>query len=518
MDLKQGFRVTPNVVLQRPLGAGGMGTVWIAQHESLEAEVAVKFLAPELIEQDPSMLDRFKREASVAARLKSPHVVQIFDHGVMEDGAPYIVMEKLNGESLGERLDRETTMDAKAIGLIVSQLAQVLSEAHAQEVVHRDIKPDNIFLIESDYEVFIKVLDFGIAKQASQTGVAQLTGTHSVMGTPDYMSPEQLLSTKSTGPSADLWAMAVLVYRALFGRSPFVGDTLPALSIKICSGDYTPPSEVVGDWGELLDPWFARAFAVDIEERFASAKVSVDALRPVLAALAEIASQPAALGTTISSPGASALSLTSDTGGMTEKSMRGATLAGSAASLNENSASRPWLKFVGVAALAVGAWVVLDYAMTSITPPTSETAAGIGTMSATPSGSTDASAHAARDAKPNSTTAPVVAKPSGTPDPSADAVESVATAASAADAASRTNRKHSPKRTTPVRPATPKASAKPVASEKSAATTATPKTTSKPPPAVQPPPPSGKPAYCSTKDGAYVIDKNGNLAPRPECL
>ena len=249
-----------------------MGSVWLADHLSLGNEVAVKFLAPELLAKDSTLVERFKREAALAAKINCPHVVQVLDHGLTDGGLPYIVMERLKGENLGQRLERSKRLSMRETGIILSQVAVALTAAHSIGVVHRDIKPDNIFLVESGYELFIKVLDFGIAKQAQPTREEVLTRTDSVMGTPEYMSPEQLLSTKNVDFRADLWPLAVVVYEALTGDRPFNGETVTALSIAICKGAFRMPSAVEPSLPPALDQWFVRALKTDRSLRFDSAE------------------------------------------------------------------------------------------------------------------------------------------------------------------------------------------------------------------------------------------------------
>jgi serine/threonine-protein kinase len=266
MTLEAGSRVTPNVELVRPLGEGGMGKVWVAHHHGLDAEVAVKFVSADF--ESASAASRFKREAALSAKIKSPHVVKTFDYGVTEDGLPYIVMELLDGESLGDRLQRLGRLVPRDVALVVSQTAQVLEEAHELGVVHRDVKPDNIFLIEAGYELFVKLLDFGIAKQTTMLDVASVTDTGAIVGTPEYMAPEQLLSPKSADWRADMWALGVLAYRALIGVVPFSGETLPSLSMAICNADFKLPSEVVDGLPMGVDDWFIRALQPKAGDRF----------------------------------------------------------------------------------------------------------------------------------------------------------------------------------------------------------------------------------------------------------
>jgi serine/threonine-protein kinase len=167
MEPHPGMSVTPNVRLVRPLGRGGMGSVWLAEHLALDTRVAVKFISPDVPKSLlPALLERFQREAKAAAKIRSPHVVEIKDLGAMPGGGPFIVMELLEGESLGDRLERIGTMSPPETATLVAQVAKALGAAHALGVLHRDIKPDNIFLMMAHDELLVKVLDFGIAKLA----------------------------------------------------------------------------------------------------------------------------------------------------------------------------------------------------------------------------------------------------------------------------------------------------------------------------------------------------------------
>jgi len=271
MTLVPGTYVTHNVRVVRKLGEGGMGTVWIADHHGLETQVVVKFISPELVGGDAAILERFRREAAAAAKVRSPHIVQVFDHGAMADGTPYIVMELLEGESLEERLERLGRLAPQEVVVVVEHLAKALTEAHSRDVIHRDIKPANVFLTSSAGELWAKVLDFGIAKQR-RAEVDSLTGTATLIGTPEYMSPEQITTAKGTDHRADLWALSVVAYEALTGRMPFVGETVGGLIVQISNGAFTPPSALGLRLPPALDAWFARAFARSIHERFSSAR------------------------------------------------------------------------------------------------------------------------------------------------------------------------------------------------------------------------------------------------------
>jgi serine/threonine-protein kinase len=247
-----------------------MGSVWVADHLGLHTQVAVKFIADDAAE-DPMIKARFEREALAAAQLRSPHVVQIFDHGRTESGASYIAMELLDGETLGKRLMRLGALNARETVVIVGQVCRALSKAHAAGIVHRDIKPDNIFIIDSDGELFVKVLDFGIAKGATDQPL-NVTSTGMAVGTPLYMSPEQSVSAKDVTFSTDLWAIAAVAYRCLVGQVPFKGSSFGALCLAINRGQFPPPTTLRPDLAPALDAWFARALALSTADRFASAR------------------------------------------------------------------------------------------------------------------------------------------------------------------------------------------------------------------------------------------------------
>ena len=275
MSLAPGRMVTASVRLAGLLRRGGMGSVWRAEHLSLGTEVAVKFMSPQYLESE-DLVTRFTREATSAAQIKSPHVVQILDHGVLDEGLPFIVMELLVGEDLAQRIKRRGPLPLAEIASVVLQVGKALSKAHQAGILHRDIKPDNIFLLEDDGELFVKVLDFGVAKLLEASHA--MTSTGSTVGTPFYMSPEQLLSAKHVDLQCDLWSLAVVAYRATTGKLPFHGDTLGALAIKVHEAKFLPASALRSDVPPVLDAWFSRAFQRNPAARFASLKDLVQGL------------------------------------------------------------------------------------------------------------------------------------------------------------------------------------------------------------------------------------------------
>ncbi|HEY5958224.1 MAG TPA: serine/threonine-protein kinase [Polyangiaceae bacterium] len=278
--LLPGRQISPNLRLLRALGAGGMGRVWVAEHRTLETEVAVKLLNADLAE-DEKWLARFRREAQAIAKIDSAHVVRVFDHGVTDDGIPYIVMELMRGEDLRTRLERAHGIPLDEAVLVVDQACKALSRAHALGIVHRDIKPENIFLTREGSETFVKLLDFGIAKRVSGEGM-DVTAEHTVFGTPYYMSPEQALSTGSVDHRADLWALAVVAFQMLTGERPFVGTTPGAIYVQISAGSFALPSGLRRELPETVDEWFKLALNRDLERRFSSAQDMSRAFRLAL--------------------------------------------------------------------------------------------------------------------------------------------------------------------------------------------------------------------------------------------
>jgi serine/threonine-protein kinase len=272
----------PNVViaerfrLNRQLGRGGMGSVWHATHLGLDVPCALKFIEGEnaLL---PEAHARFEREAKAAAQLRSPHVVQILDHGVWQ-GTPYIAMELLDGEDLGKRLLRSGRLAPHEVVKIVSQVSRALAKAHAVGIVHRDLKPDNIFLVRDDDREIAKVLDFGIAKAAGNVVDGSATKTGAMLGTPYYMSPEQAQGTKAVDHRSDLWSLAVIVFQALTGRLPFESEALGDLLVKIIVTPVPVPSQMAGGLPPSFDAWWARASQRDPAQRFQSAKELADSL------------------------------------------------------------------------------------------------------------------------------------------------------------------------------------------------------------------------------------------------
>ena len=256
-----------------------MGAVWVAEHVELGTRVAVKLIDPSMASSDDA-LARFRREAQAAATLRSTHVVQILDYGV-DEGTPFIAMELMSGENLADRLKRVGRLSPQATSSVITQTARAVGKAHEIGVVHRDLKPDNIFIVVEEDQEVCKVLDFGIAKQTLD-GLGQPSGpqtqTGALLGTPYYMSPEQASGKRKVDHRTDIWAMAVIAFECLVGRRPFEEQTLGALLLAICS----EPAPVPSQWGQVpagFDEWFARGVAKDPDQRFGSAREAASTLQ-----------------------------------------------------------------------------------------------------------------------------------------------------------------------------------------------------------------------------------------------
>jgi serine/threonine-protein kinase len=268
--LSAGSIVAGKYHLDHKLAQGGMGSVWAAFDTGLEVPVAVKFMAPALA-GSPELVGRFEREAKAAAQLRSPHVVQVFEHGV-DDGVPYIVMERLEGEDLGTRLKRQGRLSLWEAAAILEQVSKALRKAHDAGIVHRDLKPANIFVARHDEDEIVKVLDFGIAKSGPASGQGEGTRTGVVMGSPSYMSPEQVRSTKGVDHRSDLWSMGLVMFRVVTGKMAFTGENDADVIVKLCADPVPVPSQVAPDLSTEVDAWFARALSRDPEKRFQSAR------------------------------------------------------------------------------------------------------------------------------------------------------------------------------------------------------------------------------------------------------
>lgn len=264
-------------LITESLDQGGMGMVFVAEHVRLRRKVAVKVLAGHLA-NDQHALARFHREAEIISQLNHPSIVQVVDFDATDDGEPYLVMELLNGESLETRLERERQLPlADAVGITV-QTASGLTAAHNAGIVHRDLKPGNVFLMRMPGErVFVKLLDFGISKRA---GAARgLTGQFDILGTPDYMAPEQASGrTALVDHRGDQFALAVITYQMLTGALPFAGNNVMEVLQRVLNDAPCAPSVINDELPTAVDDVLLKALAKDPEQRYASVQEFADEL------------------------------------------------------------------------------------------------------------------------------------------------------------------------------------------------------------------------------------------------
>jgi eukaryotic-like serine/threonine-protein kinase len=252
-------------LLQR-LGEGGMASVWRARNEALEMEVAIKFIRADL--DDPRLAERLLQEARAAARLGHPAIVRVLDFGTTRPGEPYIVMEYLEGESVAELLQRCGRSSATSAVRTLLPIAHALATAHSKGIIHRDIKPDNIFLSRQDAFVQPKLFDFGVAKLELNARVGRITEHGLIFGTPEYMAPEQARGEEADH-RADLWAFCVVLYEMLTGRLPFEGKSYNAI-LRAIIEDTPPPTTTFAGGDAPLWQILERGLKKDVDKRWQS--------------------------------------------------------------------------------------------------------------------------------------------------------------------------------------------------------------------------------------------------------
>jgi eukaryotic-like serine/threonine-protein kinase len=379
--------------IDRVLGQGGMGIVVQAMHLQLHQSVAMKFLLPEVL-GNQQVVQRFLREAQAAVRLRSEHVARVIDVGTLETGAPYMVLEYLDGCDLAN-FPRSQLSVGGVVDLML-QACEALAEAHSHGIVHRDIKPANFFIIRGpDGSPQLKVLDFGISKAATAQG--NLTATQSVMGTPAYMSPEQMRSSRDVDQRSDIWALGIVLYELLQGMPPFGGETFSSMVLKVVN-DPLPRLTVrlPGD----LDAIVYRCLEKDPARRYQN----IAELAQALAAYAQSETQAAiSVQRTSSIMGTSPSRPLIDPG--TGQRKVPSTISGAAGARTMPPGKRRWPIFasLGVVAAVIGIAIVAATGGSS----TSGSSDGPGTAPAgQPSGTT---------ASPSGTTPPGTTPPGTTP-------------------------------------------------------------------------------------------------------
>lgn len=270
-------------VVERVIGAGGMGVVVAVKHRDLQELYAMKFMLPAALANDQAV-DRFVREARAAAKLKSEHVAKVHDVGRLENGSPYMVMEHLTGRDLEATLQVQGPLTPDVAATYVLQACDAIAEAHEAGIVHRDLKPANLFLTKrANGSPCIKVLDFGISKSISEEQMNSMTKTSAIMGSPYYMSPEQMRSSKNVDGRTDIWALGVILYQLSTGRVPFPGETIT----EVCSGVLADePASLTSFPGipDAFDGIVRRCLQKNPATRFANARELASALAVVAGA------------------------------------------------------------------------------------------------------------------------------------------------------------------------------------------------------------------------------------------
>jgi serine/threonine-protein kinase len=470
--------------VEKVLGAGGMGVVVAARHTQLGQRVAIKFLLPEVCER-PEAVRRFLREAQAAVQIQSEHVARVLDVGTLETGAPYMIMELLVGADLEQILRARGPLPVADVADALVQACEAIAEAHALGIVHRDLKPANLFVAQrADGSPLVKVLDFGISKARSfdGSGIAQasMTGTSAMMGSPLYMSPEQMRSTRDVDHRTDIWSLGVILNELLTGQPAFDAHSIPDLCVKIATAEPVPLHARRPDAPAELDELIGKCLQKDPARRLPNVAEFALALLPFAPKGAKTSVERISRVIQKAGMSASALALPPSSDGDLAASQDAKTAASWGA-----TSPRPKRRAVAFAAIA-GAIVLLAAGVAIVvfraraSPAAVAPAAALVPVPATPVSEVAASA---------SSTAPAPSGPS-----SAEAAASLAfpPAAPRAQAAA-------PPRASPTKPA----------EASSGAASPPPVTAPAPPPVTAPaPPPVAPPAATSppAKRGGELLD------------
>ena len=276
-------------VVQRCLAYGGMGIVFEVLHRELGGRFVLKLVRPELA-NDEHVIERFANEARVAASLKSEHVARVVDFGVLPRGMPYLVMEHLEGEDLFAELRRSGPLELERAVDLMLEACEGLAEAHAIGLVHRDVKPENLFVARRpDGGTTLKLLDFGITKRADADDERTLTWPGANLGSPNYMAPEQMRDSKSVDARADIWSLGVVLYELFTGEPPFRGESMTEVCAKVLTAPAPFPSERRPDLAPALEAIVLRCLEKRPEDRFADVAELASALEPFASVSGRIA-------------------------------------------------------------------------------------------------------------------------------------------------------------------------------------------------------------------------------------
>jgi serine/threonine-protein kinase len=308
--VREGQIIAQKYRVENVLGVGGMGAVVRATHVELDQPVALKFMLPEALANAEAQ-QRFLREAKIVAKLKSEHIARVSDLGTLDTGQPYIVMELLEGSDLRARIDQGPAVSVPEAALYVTQVCEALAEAHHAGIIHRDLKPANLFLTRRpNGRPLVKVLDFGISKGVAM-GDASLaaTKTNALLGSPYYMSPEQMTAPKDVDHRTDVWSLGVILYELVTGKMPFDADTLGALFLAVYHHAPTPLPQLRPDLPAQFVAIVMRCLEKSPQARFAT-------VEELGAALSAFVPEPTSPGITAPPAGITAPPMRDDVSGV----------------------------------------------------------------------------------------------------------------------------------------------------------------------------------------------------------
>ena len=280
LGLKPGDVLGGRYRVERVIGSGGMGVVVAAHHLLLDERVALKFLRPDAV-RDPEAVARFIREARAAVRIKSEHVARVTDVGQLDSGLPFMVMEYLEGRDLAVWLEEKGPLPPEQVVELVLQACEAMAEAHGLGIVHRDLKPSNLFRIRrADGRASVKVLDFGISKLTGPRSDASVTRSDTIVGSPAFMSPEQMTASKQVDARTDIWSLGVILFQLLTGRLPFDGEAATQLAIQIAMAPPLPLRGLRPEVSPGLERVVMRCLQKDRALRFQDVGELAKALEP----------------------------------------------------------------------------------------------------------------------------------------------------------------------------------------------------------------------------------------------